>query len=101
MIDSWPYLAVGFLFSIFANGRYVIPIATWIAPVFLLHALDVDGVPALAGVWLALFASVGISYRGLVPAPPRAYALIVALIASTSLLPYVAYVLLAPGIVGF
>ena len=65
MIDSWPYLVVGFLFSVFANGRYVIPIAAWIAPVFLLHAIDIDSVPALAGVWLALFASIGISYRGL------------------------------------
>lgn len=32
----WQYLIVGFLFLIISNGRYTAPIATWIAPLFLL-----------------------------------------------------------------
>lgn len=38
-IDRYSFLllAIGTLLMAFANGRWIVPIATWLAPVFLLR----------------------------------------------------------------
>jgi len=41
-LEHWPYLwlIIGFIFLIFSNGTFnIIPIATWLAPLFLLRFL--------------------------------------------------------------
>ncbi len=58
--EYWPYLwlVIGFIFLIFSNGIWnIIPIATWLAPIFLIRFLrtqtKIKGLLLFAPVYLA------------------------------------------------
>ena len=34
---TWVWLAMAVLVTVFSNGRWIIPVATWVAPVFFLR----------------------------------------------------------------
>ena len=68
------WLILGAAIQLLGFGRWMTPLAAWLAPVFLLHF--VHSQPTLAGVlwlWLALAIAMGVSLRGIVPIPGLAY----------------------------
>jgi apolipoprotein N-acyltransferase len=56
--DRWAYLwlFVGFGLLLFSNGRWIIPLATWLAPIFLIRFARTQ--PTLKGLGLLLVANV-------------------------------------------
>jgi len=96
------WLALGGVLQLFGFGRWMTPIAPWLAPVFLLHFAH--HVPPLAGfllIWLALALAFGISLRGVVPIPGLAYLALPIMWGLQAALPFLADKLLAPAIPGF
>ena len=63
---SYLYLVAGFVFLIFANGRWILPIATFIAPVFLIRFFGAQKIfkgflLTLSALWISnIFALKGI-----------------------------------------
>jgi apolipoprotein N-acyltransferase len=88
---SWSYvwLGVATLFSVVANGRWIVPVAAWISPVFLVRFLRTQrpiwGL-GLAAVWMTCAAFV--SWRGMVPAPGALYFVIIGLTTASQLVPF-------------
>lgn len=75
--------------QLFTAGRWAIPIAAWLSPVFLLRfARGGRAVPRLLVVALALYAVACLTWWGMVPVPPPAYFAIMLLIALPWALPY-------------
>jgi len=69
-VDRWSFLwlLIGAILLLFANGRWIIPVATWLAPVFLMRFARTQ--PAVRGLGLLLIANVGIylvSWQGMIP----------------------------------
>lgn len=96
------WLAVGALLNLFAGGKWAIPIAAWLAPVFLLHfARTRSRAAGMVWLWLVLFATYFWAYLGVIPAPPLVTLAISAVIALASVLPFAADRLIAPRIPGF
>ena len=84
----WIVPAVAMLLG--ANGRWIVPIAAWLAPVFLLRFVRSQGV--LVGSIVGLAAVLAVSFfqwRGLVPLSGAPYYIVTALIGATSFVPYV------------
>jgi apolipoprotein N-acyltransferase len=83
-------LAVAALLLVVSNGRWIIPAAAWISPIFLVRFLRTQR--PLWGLCLAAVASICaalVSWWEMVPAPGVLYVLIVTLTALCQLLPYV------------
>lgn len=96
------WLALGALLNLFSSGKWAIPVAAWLAPVFLLHFARLQSpVAGTLWLWLMLFGTIYWAYQGLIPAPGLATAAISALIAAASLLPFLADRLIAPHIPAF
>jgi apolipoprotein N-acyltransferase len=84
----WIVPAVGFMLG--ANGRWIVPIAAWLAPMFLLRFVRSQS--ALVGSLVGLAAVLAISFftwQGLVPLSGAPYYIVTALIGATSFVPYV------------
>jgi apolipoprotein N-acyltransferase len=95
------WLALGGLLNLFNGGRWAIPLAAWLAPVFLLHFARLQSpLSGMMWLWLVLFATTFWAYRGLIPAHGWAAAAISALIALGTLLPFLADRLVAPRLPG-
>lgn len=84
-------LVAAALFLAFSSGRWVVPLAAWLSPIFLLrfvrggHALPR---PAAAGAAIYLVGC--LTWRGMVPVPAPGYFAIMLVIMLPTLLPYVA-----------
>lgn len=89
------WLALGGALRVFDFGRWLVPAAAWLAPVFLLHFARTTPLAGLALIWLVLFLAACLAYRGVIPIPGAAYALVVAGLALLWALPYAADRLLA------
>jgi apolipoprotein N-acyltransferase len=68
--DRWSYLwlCIGAVLLLFSNGRWVIPLATWLAPIFLIRFARSQ--PALKGLGLLLVANVIANiffWQGIIP----------------------------------
>lgn len=68
--DRWSFLwlVIGAGLLLFANGRWIIPLATWLAPIFLMRFARTQ--PAARGLGLLLVTNVGIyliSWQGMIP----------------------------------
>ena len=90
--DRWSYLwlFVGAGLLLFANGRWIIPLATWLAPVFLMRFARTQ--PAVRGLGLLLVTNVLASlfiWQGLIP-PGGFYLPVASGIAVVFWLPYLA-----------
>jgi apolipoprotein N-acyltransferase len=72
--QSWAWLAVSAVLLLFANGANTIPIAAWLAPVFLLRFVRTQryavGIPV---AYVLLTAEFAFQFRGMVPIPGIAY----------------------------
>jgi len=102
--DRWSYLwlAIGAILLLLANGRWIIPLAAWLAGVFIIHFLRMQK-PA-RGLILGLLTSIVVTivaWQGLIPVPGVFYYLVAAGIGTTFVLPYLADRLIAPRLNGF
>ena len=79
--DRWTYLwlALGAILLLFANGRWIIPLAIWLAGVFIIRFLRTQ--KPVRGLILVLLASIVVTivaWRGMIPVPGVFYYLIAA-----------------------
>jgi apolipoprotein N-acyltransferase len=66
--DPIIFLCIGMLFFLFSNGRFAIPIAAWLAPVFLLHYTHHQKPIKSLAILLVLFIfSAGFMLLGIIP----------------------------------
>jgi apolipoprotein N-acyltransferase len=86
---SWiPLFAAGLLF-IFADGRYTVALAAWLAPMCLLRFLrERRSGWALAAAYAVLVAARAFAQRGMAPIPGAAYFAFAAVMGAIGLLPY-------------
>jgi len=102
MSSAFAWLILGAALQLLGFGRWMTPLAAWLAPVFLLHFAH--GVPLPAGflwIWLALAVAFGISLRGIVPIPGLAYLALPVLWGFLGALPFAVDRLAAPLVPGF
>ena len=96
------WLFLGAVLQLFGFGRWMTPLAAWLAPVFLLHFAH--AMPPVAGmlwIWLALAIAFGISLRGIVPIPGLAYLALPMTWGLLGSLPFVIDRLVSPLVPGF
>ncbi len=95
--SSWVWLVPASVLLLFANGRWVIPLASWLAPVLLLRFVRTQrarvGLPV---AWVLLGLCWLVSFQGVMPMQGSWYYAIAALYASLDLLPYLLDRWLAP-----
>jgi apolipoprotein N-acyltransferase len=96
----WFALAA-FLF-LFSNGKWIVPIAAWLAPVFLVRFIrSQNRFLGLLIAWLLVILLSLVSWHGLIPAPGVFYFIVVLAIFSFLFLPYIADRLLTPRLKGY
>ena len=97
---QWIVLAAVFL--LFANGRNTIPVAAWLAPVFLLRYVRLRRAwPGLMIAWLVLSATWAFQFRGMAPLPGIWYYVLGAIYGLVLVLPFIMDKILAPRLGGF
>jgi len=105
--DRWSYLwlAIGTMLSLFSSGKWTIPLAAWLVPVFMIRFMRTQ--EAFRGfilVWLAPYVTSVIAWWGMM-APHLAVAVNLLILAISTLmiggLSYLADRLLAPRLKGF
>jgi apolipoprotein N-acyltransferase len=99
---SWVWLAAAFPLLLIANGRWVVALAAWLAPIVLLRF--VRGRGAASGIALGALASMAaaiIAWRGMIPVPGALYFALAALFGLIYFLPFAIDRLLAPRLPGF
>src|ERR1700733_15178513 len=86
---SWLWLAVAAALLLFSNGVNTIPLAAWLAPLFLLRFVRQQsfkiGVPL---VYLLLVAAFAFQFRGMVPIPGIGYYIFLVVWGIPLVLPY-------------
>jgi apolipoprotein N-acyltransferase len=101
--DRWTYLwlALAALFFTFSSGRWTLPIAAWLAPVFIIRFMRTQ--PLRRGLlltWAVTYVVATITWWGLDPQPPIVHLILIAFGAALQLLPLLADRLLAPQLPG-
>jgi apolipoprotein N-acyltransferase len=99
---SYLWLIVAVVFSLFATGRWVIPLAAWLAPIFLLRFVRTQ--QAVRGILLASLVNVvavAFAFQGAIPIPGLLYYLFALGVGLYATLPYVADRLIANRLHGF
>ena len=101
--DRWTYLwlALAALFFAFSSGRWTLPLAAWLAPVFIIRFMRTQ--PLWRGLlltWAVTFVMATITWWGLDPMPLIVHLIIMGLGAALQLLPLLADRLLAPRLPG-
>ena len=98
---SWVWLAIAAAMLLFSNGANNVPLAAWLAPVFMLRFVRRQsfrvGLPV---AYVLLVATFAFQFRGMVPIPGVAYYIFLAVWGLPLVLPYVMDRLLAPRILG-
>ena len=103
MKRSFPYLAAGLGLFLFSNGRFIVPAAAWLAPVFLLRFFRQKRPLAALAAGLVLFpAAAAFMLYGIIPPAlgPLSYGLVV-YYGLLWFLPYLIDRLIAPRVRGF
>jgi hypothetical protein len=96
------WLALGGLLQLFGFGKWMIPAAAWLVPVFLLHfARGVDPLAGALGIWLVLWIAIAVANQDVIRVPRVGYFGVTALIAALAMLAYLADRLIAPHLPGF
>jgi apolipoprotein N-acyltransferase len=98
---SYVWLALGTLLLVFANGKWIVPLAAWLAPVFIMRFTRAQK-PLLGSVLSLLAYTVAfiIAWRGLIPMEGIFYYLIAGGTGFIFWLPYLADRLIAPHLKG-
>lgn len=95
--NTLAWLAAGGALQVLSFGRWLVPVAAWLAPAFLLHVTQ--STPPLEGfslVALALTVALSIGNRNVIAIPGPAYFGVVVLIALGTAMPFLADRLLVP-----
>lgn len=101
-VSSYVWLLLGGALRVFGFGKWIVPLAAWLAPVFLLHfTRGAHPIGGILWVWLALFIALSVSNREVIPLPGAAFVGMTAAIAIAMTLPFLADRLLAPYLSGF
>ena len=96
------WLALGGLMRLFSFGRWTIPVADWLVPLFLIRfTRRVEPLLASLAIWLVFWIAISISNRSILHVPGAAYYAVSAIIAASFTLPYLAYRLIVPQLPGF
>ena len=87
--QSYICLAIAALLLIFANGRWIIPVASWLGPVFMVRFTRGQKPKGLLIAYVVLVAVFFISWRGMVPIPFISFYILTGLLLGlVFLLPY-------------
>jgi apolipoprotein N-acyltransferase len=90
-IYSIVWLLVGGFLRLFDFGRWTIPLAAWLAPVFLIRFARLnDPLMGAAVIWLVLALVGYFALRGVIPLPGAAYPIFIVFLAALWTLPYLA-----------
>jgi apolipoprotein N-acyltransferase len=104
MIDTFTFvwLVIGGGLRCFDFGRWTIPLAAWLAPVFLIHFAHLnDPLVGIALIWLITMVAGYFALRGVIPLPGFAYPIFIGVLAVLWTLPYLADRLLFDRLPGF
>ena len=87
---SWTLLALALPLLFFATGRWIVPVAAWLAPVVLLRFVRTQpALPGLlAGAAVAILAGI-FSWRGAIPVPGFLYYVLAATFGLVHFLPFI------------
>ena len=98
----WVWLAIAATLLLFSNGAYNVPLAAWLAPVFLLRFVRMQSIRVGLPIAYALLgAAFAFQFRGMVPIPGLGYYIFLVLWGIPLVLPYPIDRLLAPRLTGF
>lgn len=98
---AWVPLAVAAVLLLFSNGADNVPLAAWLAPVFVLRFLRKQRVLiGLPVVYILLIAAFTFQFRGMVPIPGIGYYIFLAIFGIPMTLPYLVDRLVSPRLAG-
>lgn len=98
----WVWLATAAALLLFSNGAYSVPLAAWLAPVFLLRFVRTQSLKVGFAIAYVLLATVfAFQFRGMVPIPGVGYYIFLSLWGIPLVLPYVVDRLLVRRLTGF
>src|SRR6266568_592436 len=99
---SYLWLAMAAALFVVYTGQWVIPLAAWLAPLFLLRFVRTQRLlPGLLLAWLVRFAVAAVFPSGIILLSGIGYYAIVLILAGLSMLPYLADRLITPRLGGF
>ena len=99
---SYLWLAMAAALFLFASVRWAIPLAAWLAPLFLLRFVRTQRpLPGLLLAWLVRFAVAAVVLQGILMYPGIVYYALVLLLTGLTMLPYLADRLITPRLNGF
>src|SRR5712691_11531228 len=99
---SYLWLALAAALYLFTGGQWVIPLAAWLAPLFLLRFVRTQHpLPGLLLAWLVRFAVAAVVLQGVILYPGIVYYPLVLLLTGLTMLPYLADRLMTPRLQGF
>jgi len=82
-------LLAALFFLLFSSGRWTVPLAAWLAPLFLLHFVRRGrALPRLITAAAVLYVTGCLTWWGMVPVPAPGYFLIMLMITLPGVLPY-------------
>jgi apolipoprotein N-acyltransferase len=99
---SYLWLAVAAALFLFVAGRWAIPLAAWLAPLFLLRFVRTQRpLPGLLLAWLVRFAVLAVVLQGIILYPGIVYYPLVLVLTGLTTLPYLADRIMTPRLGGF
>jgi apolipoprotein N-acyltransferase len=98
---SWVWLAIAAALLLFSNGANNVPLAAWLAPVFMLRFVRRQSLKVgLPVAYVLLVAAFAFQFRGMVPIPGVAYYIFLAVWGIALVLPYLLDRLVAHKLTG-
>src|ERR1700694_503147 len=99
---SYLWLAIAAALFLFVSGQWGIPLAAWLAPMFLLRFVRTQHpLPGLLLAWLVKSAVAAVTQQGIIMVSGVGYYALVVLVSLVTMLPYLADRLLTPRLQGF
>jgi apolipoprotein N-acyltransferase len=90
-VTSIVWIALGGFLRLFDFGRWTIPLAAWLAPVFIIHfARPSDPFLGAVVIWIVMMFAGFFALRGVIPLPGAAFPIFIALLAVLWTLPFLA-----------
>src|SRR3972149_3282421 len=99
---SYLWLIIGAILSLFANGNWIVPIATWLFPIFIIRFLR--GQKRIWGIILCALAFTGINilaWQDMIPLSGILYYVVTSGIGILLFLPFLADKIIATKLTGF
>ncbi len=96
LIEDIVLLVIATILLGISNGRWIVPVAAWLAPIFMLRFVESNRlwVVTVAGL-AASFVAWSISWQGMIPAPGLLYYMVTMIYATVFFVPFVAHRLIA------